>query len=81
VPIAVASQPDERFEVAERQNRVWAILRRLPALEREVVLLYLLDDVSHAAIAQTLGISVFMSRHFLSRARRRLRVWLASEPM
>jgi RNA polymerase sigma factor (sigma-70 family) len=78
-PIATERQPDARFDVAERQGRMWGVLRRLPVLEREVVLLHLLDDLSHAVIARSLGISEFTSRHYLSRAKKKLRVWLASE--
>ncbi len=76
---ATTTLPDEGLVNAEHRERVWNALRQLRGAEREVVLLHVLDDLSHSAIARALGISEFMSRRHMSDARRQLRTLLASE--
>jgi RNA polymerase sigma-70 factor (ECF subfamily) len=67
---------DERLAVADLQ----AALDRLPAEQREVLLLVALEDMAYADIATTLGIppGTVMSR--LSRGRERLRLMLDGAP-
>jgi RNA polymerase sigma-70 factor (ECF subfamily) len=55
---------------------LWRALGRLPAHQREVLLLADLEHLSHAEIAQRTGLSVFMSRRHLSDARRMVLAYL-----
>jgi RNA polymerase sigma factor (sigma-70 family) len=55
------------------ESRVRAALRRLPARDREVLLLAEWEDLSPAEIAQVLGCPAVTARGRLHRARRRFR--------
>lgn len=68
----------QRIERGELRGQLLAALKRLPDVQREVVLLADLEQWSHLQISEVLGISVLMSRRHLSDARARLRVLLAS---
>jgi len=70
---AVAPAQDERLAVRDLQ----AALDRLPADQREVLLLVALEDMSYADIARTLGIPIGTVMSRLSRGRERLRGLLA----
>jgi RNA polymerase sigma-70 factor (ECF subfamily) len=66
-------------ERGELQVKLGAALGELPAMQREVVLLFDLHDWSHELIAEHLGISVGMSRQHLFKGRRRLRELLGAQ--
>ncbi|HWA59529.1 MAG TPA: sigma-70 family RNA polymerase sigma factor [Gemmatimonadales bacterium] len=68
--------PHEEYLAARRRQLVWAALAELPERERDVLILSDLDGLPHAEVAAILGISVFMSRRYLVKARRRARALL-----
>ena len=61
------------IDADRRWPEVTTLIARLPAGEREVVLLYAWEDLSYEQIATTLDIPVGTVRSRLNRARRRLR--------
>lgn len=65
--------PDVVMEREEERTRIGAALAKLPAPQREAVLLFDLADWSHARIAESLGTSEAMSRQHLMLGRRALR--------
>lgn len=67
--IPVAGAQTERLAVADLQMA----LGRLPAEQREVLLLVALEEMSYADVAQTLGIPIGTVMSRLSRGRERLR--------
>jgi RNA polymerase sigma factor (sigma-70 family) len=67
--VPVAGAQTERLAVADLQ----AALGRLPAEQREVLLLVALEEMSYADVAQTLGIPIGTVMSRLSRGRERLR--------
>ena len=73
---AVASEPDNGFEDAER---VHYALDQIPILQREVLTLHFLDDLSLADIAQVLGVPEGTVKSRLYHAKRALREVLEKE--
>jgi len=67
------ASPADDAARAELAARLRAALLRLPAAQREIVLLHDLEGWRHREIAATLGTSETMSRRHLSDARRTLR--------
>src|SRR5688500_3538567 len=67
------ASPADDAARAELAARLRAALMRLPATQREIVLLHDLEGWRHREIATTLGTSETMSRRHLSDARRTLR--------
>ncbi|WP_424535034.1 RNA polymerase sigma factor [Sphaerisporangium viridialbum] len=63
-------------ELAIGRDRVQAALERLPPAQREVVVLALLEDLSHQDIAEVLGIPVGTVKSRLHHARATLREWI-----
>lgn len=63
----------DRLEAAERLHEIHVQLRRLPAREREVLVLVALSDLSYEETAAVLRLPVGTVRSRLSRARARLR--------
>lgn len=59
-----------RAEVREALDRA---IQTLSPVQREVLLLHDLDGLKHAEIAETVGVSVGMSRYHLMQARRKMR--------
>lgn len=72
------SMPDDQTRALEMRDLDEA-LARLPAEQREVVLLVGLEDMSYAEVAQALGIPLGTVMSRLSRGRERLRVLMAGE--
>lgn len=73
---ASGDDPHQSLERSElRKQLVWA-LAKLSRVEREVVLLHDLNDLTHAEVAAIVGTSPGMSRQHLFKARRRLRALL-----
>jgi RNA polymerase sigma-70 factor, ECF subfamily len=62
-----------------QREKLLAALARIPASQREVVLLHDLEDWTHAEIAEATGISEVTSRQRLFQARRALRDALSGE--
>jgi RNA polymerase sigma-70 factor (ECF subfamily) len=80
---ARSEDPYESVEDALDAQRlsvsVTAALDDLPESDREIVLLYAWEELSYAEIAAALKVSVGTVKSRLSRARGRLREWLAKE--
>ncbi|PZP59166.1 MAG: hypothetical protein DI597_17085 [Pseudoxanthomonas spadix] len=72
--------PDELYVRQERAQRMKTGLERLNPRPREVLLLHRLDGLSHAQIAERLGISVSMVEKHIARASFFLRDWMARSP-
>ena len=68
----VAPAQDERLALLDLQ----AALDRLPAEQKEVLLLVALEDMAYADVARTLGIPIGTVMSRLSRGRERLRALL-----
>lgn len=63
-----ALTPDEVYDHSERKRRFEAVTARLPPMQRAVLRLAAHHSLSHAQIAQTLGISVNTVRNHLYKA-------------
>ncbi len=87
------TEPIENHETADRQDvgrallqseleaRLESALALLPPVQREVVVLFDVDDWSHGRIAELLAISEGMSRQHLFQARKTLRATLGVETL
>jgi RNA polymerase sigma factor (sigma-70 family) len=64
---------DARLDAAALADRLAGALLRLRAQDREVLLLYVLGDLSYEEVAQAMGIPVGTVRSRLARARRIVR--------
>jgi RNA polymerase sigma-70 factor (ECF subfamily) len=76
-PADHAPLPDERLEAAGMGNRIERALRRLPARQREALVLQYYQDLSNSESAALMGVSVDALESLLARARRNLREALA----
>ena len=79
VDLSVAAEPaDQAFEMPEilPEEDMLPIVRSLPPAYRTVFNLYVMEDYSHAEIAETLGITASASRSNLARAVEKLRILL-----
>ena len=74
--IPVPSTQGDRLAVIDLQ----AALERLPAEQREVILLISLEDLTYAEVAATLGIPIGSVMSRLSRGRERLRSLMEGRP-
>jgi len=74
---ALAPSQGERLAVLDLQ----AALERLPADQREVVLLVALEDMAYADIARTLGVPIGTVMSRLSRGRERLRALIDGQAL
>ena len=72
--------PFESAARGETERRLEAALARLPARDREVLLLVAGEDLSPAEAAAALGLSPEAARKRLQRARERLAVGMREEP-
>ena len=68
-----APRPDEAAESAAERDAVRVALARLPAKDREVIALKFHADLSHAEIAEVLGVSPTNAGTLLHRAMTKLR--------
>jgi RNA polymerase sigma-70 factor (ECF subfamily) len=73
--------PFEQAARSETERRLEAALARLPARDREVLLLVAGEDLSPAEAAAALGLSPEAVRKRLQRARERLAVGMEEEPV
>ena len=69
----VAQQPDRTEERVDAVRQVDAIMRRLPAAQREVLVLQVVEGLSSQEVADILGISVNAVATRLHRARRAMK--------
>ena len=72
-----APGPQSRLEAASDAERVQAALVRLPARQREALILCHFQEISNIRAAEMMGISVEAMESLLSRGRRTLRGLLA----
>jgi RNA polymerase sigma-70 factor (ECF subfamily) len=75
----VVGDIENRIAVERITPRLVAAMQSLTPGERDVLLLYVLEDVDHEAIAAMLGIRPGTAKSRLSRARARLRALLGAE--
>ncbi len=66
-------QAGARMDAARLARRLASALRRLPAADRDTLLLYAWGDLDYAGVAAALNVPVGTVRSRLNRARRRLR--------
>lgn len=66
-------QAGARIDAERLTHRLTKALRRLPAADRDTLLLYAWGDLDYAAIAQAMQVPVGTVRSRLNRARRKLR--------
>lgn len=77
-PVAADPLPEQALAERERRNRLHVAVRSLPLNHREVILL-LLEELSHADIAEVLGITENNVAVRLTRARAALRTALEAD--
>lgn len=71
-----APLPDERIEASDTNQRLTSALARLPARQREALVLQYYQELSNAETADLMGVSVEALESLLVRARRNLRTAL-----
>lgn len=71
-----APLPDERIETCDTNQRLTWALARLPARQREALVLQYYQELSNAETADLMGVSVEALESLLVRARRNLRIAL-----
>ncbi|MER7283087.1 RNA polymerase sigma factor [Dactylosporangium sp. NPDC000244] len=74
----VADRAVDRAHASAVSREMAAVLARLPARQRDVLLLYALADLDYDTIARTLGIPLGSVQSALFRARTKLRAALAA---
>ncbi|MDZ8172475.1 RNA polymerase sigma factor [Microbacterium xanthum] len=67
---------DDRLDAGRVAGRLGRMLARLPAGDRDALLLYAFADLDYAGVASALGVPVGTIRSRLNRARRKLRAAL-----
>ena len=65
---------DDRLDAERLATRAGAALRRLPAGDRDALLLYAWGDLGYEGVAAALGVPIGTVRSRLNRARRKLRI-------
>lgn len=70
-------QADARLDARTIAGRLGRALARLPAGDRDVLLLHTFGDLDHAGISEALSIPIGTVRSRLNRARRKLRAAIA----
>lgn len=73
------TRASRQAEQGDLRRKLVQALGQLSEVQRQVVLLHDLEEWTHRAIGESLGISEVMSRQHLFVARQRLRQWLGSE--
>lgn len=70
LPVRVAgSRPDEVVELRDEQRRIVQALRRLPARQRECLVLRYFDGLTDQEVADTLGLSITSVRTHVRRGK------------
>ncbi len=71
--IAESRLVDEDYDAREKLERVLAAIERLPARQRDVMKMYVLEEMSYDEIEEKTGMSNLTLRVLLSNARKSLR--------
>ena len=71
--IAESRLVDEDYDAREKLERVLAAIERLPERQRDVMKMYVLEEMSYDEIAERTGMSNLTLRVLLSNARKSLR--------
>ncbi|MGX8689939.1 MAG: RNA polymerase sigma factor [Bacteroidaceae bacterium] len=71
--IAESRLVDEDYDAREKLERVMAAIERLPGRQRDVMKMYVLEEMSYDEIAERTGMSNLTLRVLLSNARKSLR--------
>lgn len=71
--IAESRQFDDDYDAREKLERVLAAIERLPARQRDVMKMYVLEEMSYDEIEKRTGMSNLTLRVLLSNARKSLR--------
>lgn len=71
--IAESRHVDDDFDAREKLERVLTAIERLPVRQRDVMKMYVLDEMSYDEIAERTGMSNLTLRVLLSNARKSLR--------
>jgi RNA polymerase sigma factor (sigma-70 family) len=74
-----AKRPDEQFDERSRGDRVGAALARLPARQREALVLHYYQELSNEDAAALMGVSIEALESLLARARRNMRASLIGQ--
>ena len=74
-----AKRPDEQFDERSRGDRVGAALARLPARQREALVLHYYQELSNEDAAALMGVSIEALESLLARARRSMRASLIGQ--
>ncbi len=78
--VPAADDPEREAQRSERRSELLEALRHLTELQREVLLLFDFEGLSHREIAERLGISEGSARVHLHNGRRALRERLGDRP-
>lgn len=71
--VVEADSPDDRLDAELGIRRLAAAIRRMPARDRDALLLYAWGDLGYEGVAQALDVPIGTVRSRLNRARRQLR--------
>lgn len=71
--VAESRLVDEDYDAREKLERVLAAIERLPGRQRDVMKMYVLEEMSYEEIAEKTGMSNLTLRVLLSNARKSLR--------
>lgn len=71
--MAEARRVDEDYDAREKLERVMAAIERLPARQRDVMKMYVFEEMSYDEIAEKTGMTNLTLRVLLSNARKSLR--------
>ena len=71
--IAESRTVDEDYDAREKLQRVMAAIERLPERQRDVIKMYILEEMSYDEISEKTGMSNLTLRVLLSNARKSLR--------
>ena len=71
--IAESRTVDEDYDAREKLQRVMAAIERLPERQRDVIKMYILEEMSYDEISDKTGMSNLTLRVLLSNARKSLR--------
>jgi RNA polymerase sigma-70 factor (ECF subfamily) len=71
--LADSRQIDEDYDAREKLERVLAAIERLPVRQRDVMKMYVLEEMSYDEISEKTGMSNLTLRVLLSNARKSLR--------
>ena len=75
--LRISAQTATSIELAETDWELWALVRRLPQRQAQLIALVYVDGLTIAAAASTLGISTPTAKTHLARAKQRLKPDLA----